>query len=457
LRNLSTIQNIYFLGIGGIGMSAIARYFLQQGVVVSGYDKTPSALTKKLQQEGAIIHYDDEAHLFPTEPEMVVYTPAIPSTHIALDYYKTNNITIYKRSEILEAITANATTIAVAGTHGKTTTSSLVGHIFKHAQQTTTVFLGGISANYNTNYWPQETGKNIVVVEADEYDRSFHKLMPSAAIVTSMDADHLDIYGNVENLQEAFHVFIDKIKPGGILVHKYDLPITKRNAGINYISYDANNCEADVYAGNIKVANGLFEFVCYINGKALPMKMATGGRYNIENALAACAIALHLGLTEEQIIAAVNKFEGVKRRFEYYIRNENQVFIDDYAHHPAELKVTIAAAKELYPNKKCSVVFQPHLYSRTNDFFEAFGNSLNLADETILLPIYPARELPMEGVTSQLIANGMTNNVMLKTKEEYLAWLKTADCELLLSTGAGDIDDLNIEVKNILEQKNKKK
>lgn len=453
MNNINNIRNIYFLGIGGIGMSALARYFMHLGVQVSGYDKTPTALTKSLQQEGATIHFDAEAYLFPLKPDMVVYTPAVPSTHIALTYYNNNSIPLLKRSQILEQITLNKNTIAVAGTHGKTTTSTLLGHIFKQANNTTDVFLGGISTNYNTNFWPANNKLNNVIVEADEYDRSFHRLTPIAAIITSMDADHLDIYGTVENLHEAFHIFIDKIKPNGLLVHKHNLPIVKRNPAITYLSYDVDNISADVFATDVKVVNGIFNFTCNIKGKQLAMQMATGGRYNIENALAATAIALHYNLTTTQIVAGINSFEGVKRRFEYYLKTESQIFIDDYAHHPTELNATIMAAKELYPNKKCTVVFQPHLFSRTKDFYIDFAKSLSIADQTILLPIYPAREVPVAGVTSQLIANEMTNNVTVKTKDEYLNWLKNNNTELLLSTGAGDIDELNNDIKNILISK----
>ncbi len=448
---LHNISQVYFLGIGGIGMSAIARYFLQQGIAVSGYDKTPSALTAQLIAEGAQIHFDDNAANFPTQPQLVIYTPAIPKEQVAMAYYTTHGITMYKRSEVLQWITANYTTLAIAGTHGKTTTSSLVSHIFKHTAQPTETFLGGISANYNTNYW--KGSGNTLVVEADEYDRSFHRLTPTAAIITSMDADHLDIYGTIENMHEAFLIFIDKIQQDGFLFYKKGLPIIKRNTHITYTSYHVTDSEADIYAKDIYVNNGVFHFTAMVFGNAHSMTMATGGRYNIENALAAIGICLSQGLTINDIVAGINSFAGVKRRFEYILRNEKHIFIDDYAHHPTELQATVMAAKELYPAKKCTLVFQPHLYSRTRDFATEFAACLSIADKTILLPIYPARELPIEGVSSQMVAKAMTNDVEVLDKEAYLQWITKNDCALLVSTGAGDIDLLNNDVKKILEAK----
>jgi UDP-N-acetylmuramate--alanine ligase len=449
---LHNISKVYFLGIGGIGMSALARYFLQQGIAVSGYDKTPSALTTQLAVEGADIHFDDGAHLFPKNPELVIYTPAIPKEQEAMAYYTANGIAMYKRSEVLQAITANYTTLAVAGTHGKTTTSSLVSHIFRNALQTTETFLGGISANYNTNYW--KGNGNTLVVEADEYDRSFHRLLPTAAIITSMDADHLDIYGTVENMHEAFLIFIDKIQKGGYLFYKKGLPVVlKRNKDITYTSYHVSDNTADIYAKDIEVKNGLFHCKASVYGKVYEMTMATGGRYNIENALAAIGICLSQGLAIEDIVKGINSFTGVKRRFEYIVRNEKNIFIDDYAHHPTELHATVTAAKELYPTKKCTLVFQPHLYSRTRDFAKEFATCLSMADKTILLPIYPARELPIEGVSSEMIASTMTNDVEVLDKAAYVEWVQHNNCELLVSTGAGDIDLLNNEIKEILEAK----
>jgi UDP-N-acetylmuramate--alanine ligase len=448
LINLNNIQSVYFLGIGGIGMSALARYFLQQNKTVSGYDKTPSALTQQLVQEGATLHTDDTINEFPKQVDLIVYTPAVPQEHPAMQYYTAQQMPLYKRSDVLQAITLPLQTLAVAGTHGKTTTSSMLAHIFKTAQQTAHTFLGGIAANYNLNYWAGTT--NFAVVEADEYDRSFLKLQPTAAIVTSMDPDHLDIYGTAENMQEAFHLFLDKVLPEGNIVHKLGLPLHKRNSKANYFSYHLNDATANCYASDIKIKEGVFNFNAHILGNVWPMQMATGGRYNIENAIAAATIAYTAGIEPAAIVAAVNSFAGVKRRFEYVVKNNQHVFVDDYAHHPSELQVAIQAAKELYPNKKCLVVFQPHLYSRTKDLYKDFAQSLSIADEVVLLPIYPARELPIEGVNSELIASNIKIPVQVLEKQEYLNFIKSTKPSFLLSTGAGDIDLLNETIKEIL-------
>jgi UDP-N-acetylmuramate--alanine ligase len=449
--NINTIQKIYCLGIGGIGMSAIAQYFLQKNIVVYGYDKTKTAITDKLEKLGAIIHTDENAHEFLVDPDWVMYTPAVPTNHIAYAYYTANNIPLYKRSDVLQAITASYTTLAVAGTHGKTTTSSLCTHLVHAAGSLCTAFLGGIANNFNNNYI--QGNNNLMVVEADEYDRSFLKLAPNTAIITSMDADHLDIYGTEENMRAAFMDFVLKLNDGGSLIYKYGLPVYHSHKNISTYTYAIDNKEASIYATQVQARNGAFHFIINYQGQQYPATMQTGGRYNIENALAAVlAVHLHTNLPLANLVAGVTSFAGVLRRFQYLIPTGNSIFIDDYAHHPTELFSCIQAAKELFTDKKCTVVFQPHLYTRTRDLHIEFAESLSLADEVILLPIYPARELPIAGVDSELIAKNITKPVKVLSKDEYIDFIKQNKPALLLSTGAGDIDTLNEKIKNLLLQ-----
>ena len=453
------LEGVFFIGIGGIGMSALARYFNAKGCRVSGYDKTPTALSKQLEEEGINIHYEDNLEFIDKEAKLVIYTPAVPKDHKELNYYLNNNYTVTKRSDVLGAITAGDFNICVAGTHGKTTTSSMVAHILRHSGFGCNAFLGGIAVNYSTNFWSSE--KEVCVAEADEYDRSFLKLSPDIAIISSMDPDHLDIYGTAENMEQAFIDFAAKIKPGGLLISKYGL---KRNADLKapqHITYDVENDRADVYTHNIVINNGSYLFDTKVPGRVIKgIELNMGGRHNIENVTAAIAAAAQLDIADEKIKDAVAAYRGVKRRFEYIIKTDQLVFVDDYAHHPEELRALITGAKNLYSDKKCVVVFQPHLFSRTKDHADGFAEVLDIADEVILLPIYPARELPMEGVTSEMILQRMHNeNKMVLSKEDLLKHTSqemAAQVEegyngiLFITAGAGDIDTLVEPIKEIL-------
>ncbi len=448
--------SIYFVGIGGIGMSALARYFNAKGVKVSGYDKTETVLTKQLSAEGIIIHYEDNVKFIDKEAQLVVYTPAIPKDHSELNYYQQNNYTVVKRSDVLGAITNSSFNICVAGTHGKTSTSTMVAHILRDSGYGCNAFLGGIAVNYNNNFWSSE--KNVCVVEADEYDRSFLKLSPDVAIITAMDADHLDIYGTAENVEQAFIDFSARVKPGGLLLSKYGLKREAELKADQHLTYHLNDNKADVYAANIQTENGSYRFDVMLKEEVLKdVVLNMGGMHNIENVIAAITVAHYLKIEEEKVKKAVSGFKGIKRRFEYIVKNGEQVFIDDYAHHPEELRALITGAKNLFPGKKCTVIFQPHLYTRTRDFADGFAEVLSLADQVVLLPIYPARELPIEGVTSEMILNKMTNyNKTVKTKDELLAWIKDNKTALLITAGAGDIDTLIEPIKNTLLIGNKK-
>jgi UDP-N-acetylmuramate--alanine ligase len=444
--------SIFFIGIGGIGMSAIARYFNAKGIKVSGYDKTETTLTKKLVAEGITVHYKDSIELIDKNASVVVYTPAVPKNHTQLNWYVDNKYNVVKRSDILGAITNSAFNICVAGTHGKTTTSTMVAHILQHSGFGCNAFLGGIAANYGSNFWASKN--NVCVVEADEYDRSFLKLNPDVAIITSTDADHLDIYGNAENVEQAFIDFSDRVKAGGCLIVKYGLKRQQDFKVGDICTYDASDVNANIHTTNLQVSNGGYVFdvinnYWQIKNVELPM----GGLHNVENVLAAIGVAKYLKIEDEKIKAAVSSFKGVKRRFEYIIKNTKQVFIDDYAHHPDELRALLSGVKSLFPIKKCTIVFQPHLFSRTNDFANEFAATVDMADEIILLPIYPARELPMPGVTSDMLLQKMKNkNSSVKSKEELLEWVEQAQIEILITAGAGDIDTLVEPIKNILSK-----
>ncbi len=448
----SSIQNtkaVYFIGIGGIGMSAIARYFNHLGIEVSGYDKTPTLLTKQLEQEGIKIHFEDDVNLIPKEIDFVVYTPAIPAHHTELNYYKNNNYTVVKRSDVLQWITNNTFNICVAGTHGKTTTSTIIGHVLRDTGFGCNAFLGGIAANYNTNFWSSE--KNNVVVEADEYDRSFLKLSPNIAIVTSVDSDHLDIYGTAENVANAFVEFSTKIKEGGCLIIKHGLKNADQFNVKDTCTYSVSNVNADIHIEDLKVENGAYHFnVINAYWRLDDVILNMGGLHNIENALAAIGVAKYLKIDDEKIKIALANFKGVKRRFEKVLNSEH-VLIDDYAHHPEELRALIEGVRSLYPAHHLTLIFQPHLFSRTNDLVDGFAESLDRADEVILLPIYPARELPMEGVTSKIIFDKMQlNNKKLMEKNEMLAYISSIKPSLVVMAGAGDIDVLVYNVKEIL-------
>jgi UDP-N-acetylmuramate--alanine ligase len=467
MAEIKNISRIYFLGIGGIGMSALARYFLGKNVMVSGYDKTSTALTQKMEKEGMKIHYEDNVDLLDKDADLVVYTPAIPKDQKELNYYKGNGYDLVKRSDLLQEITRSTFNICIAGTHGKTTISTMVAHILRHSGFGCNAFLGGISVNYDTNFWASEN--NVSVVEADEYDRSFLKLSPDMAVISAMDADHLEIYGTKENMEDAFVEFASQLKPGGVLFTKYGLP-DKKFFSFNHYRYSLQNDMANIFGANITMRDGGYVFDVKSDKWELnDIRLNMGGMHNVENAVVAIAIAFHLNITPIKIKNAIGTFKGVKRRFEYIIPvseasrlKNNVIYIDDYAHHPEELAALIKGVKSLFSFKKCTVIFQPHLFSRTRDLANEFAKSLDLADRVILLPIYPARELPIEGVSSEMIISKMENkNAAVISKEDLLEYLKndylklveqSSFGEVLVTAGAGDIDRLVEPIKNIIRQ-----
>ena len=449
MNPLTNIKNIYFIGIGGIGMSALARYFNTQGVFVSGYDKTPTSLTDDLQKEGIQIHFEDDINKIDKSATVVVYTPAIPASHSELNFCKENGYNVVKRSDVLNWITENAFTIAIAGTHGKTTTTSMTAHILRHTEFGCNAFLGGIATNYNTNFWSHE--KNVVVVEADEYDRSFLKLAPNIAVVTAVDPDHLDIYGTAEEVLKAFGQFTDKIKNGGTLIQKMGTEFNIDASNKSIFTYGFNKDNASYHTANLKVIDGSYIFdIIHPKGIMQDVVLNMGGLHNVENATAAIAIALTLEIDENKIKAAVASFKGVRRRFEYKVKTANKVLIDDYAHHPEELNALISGVRSLYPNEKMVLIFQPHLYSRTQDQANGFMEVLDKADEVILLPIYPARELPIEGVSSEMLLNGLKiSNKTVLSKDQLIEWAKQTNDKLIVMAGAGDIDVCITNIQNI--------
>jgi UDP-N-acetylmuramate--alanine ligase len=451
--DLNQVKRVFFIGIGGIGMSAIARFCKENKMAVTGYDLTSTDLTKQLQLEHIEVIHEDDISKLDKLAELVVYTPAIPANNQMLNWYRENNYPVYKRSDVLQWITEKMFAITIAGTHGKTTVSTMVSYLIREAGSGCNAFLGGISNNYNTNYWGSDN--DVVVVEADEYDRSFLKLSPNIAVLTAMDADHLDIYGTEEEVEKAFIAYTQNIKPGGTLIFKHGIKHADELKADNVISYSLQNEAADIYASNIVQKNGGYIFDIHgslglIQGIHLPI----GGMHNVENAVVAIAVALLNEIPAEKIISAFQNFKGVKRRFEYVYKTDKTIYIDDYAHHPEELSSLIRSAKRLFNNKKCVVAFQPHLYSRTRDFAQGFADSLSMADEAILLDIYPARELPIEGVTAETIKEKMTNkSVTVLNKEGLLEYVKVAPIELFITAGAGDIDKLVPQIKSILEHK----
>jgi UDP-N-acetylmuramate--alanine ligase len=445
---LKNIQSVYFVGIGGIGMSAIARYFMSRGCIVSGYDKTRTNLTIALEDEGVSITYDDDVAAIPADflidsnKNLIVYTPAIPKNSEIIGYFREHGLKMWKRSEVLGIISKGQFCIAVAGTHGKTTTSSIVAHILTDTGYGCTAFLGGIATNYNTNFL---IGNNdVVVVEADEYDRSFLTLHPDITVITSMDADHLDIYGDAAHLSESFHLFASQLKPGGTLFVKEDLPI-------DGISYSAGG-NSPVRADNIRIegSNFLFDYTddkVNIDG----IQLMLPGRHNVENTVAAIAVALEIGISPDKIKQAIANFKGVKRRFEYIVKTDQHIYIDDYAHHPKELEACFHAVRQLYPNRKLTVIFQPHLFSRTKDFADEFAAVLGTVDELMLLEIYPARELPVPGIDAQfLLGKIKLKEKQIFEKEAVLKKIELDKPSLLLTVGAGDIDTLIKPLKTLL-------
>ncbi|RCH54313.1 UDP-N-acetylmuramate--L-alanine ligase [Mucilaginibacter hurinus] len=447
---LNNIQRVYLVGIGGIGMSGLARYFHKLGCVVCGYDKTQTDLTSDLLNEGMCIVFDDtEANIpmsftTPDEDTLIIYTPAIPKDSKILNFFIRKGFRLHKRSQVLGIISQSMYAVAVAGTHGKTTTSCLITHILKDSGKDCSAFLGGISTNYGTNVLIGNN--NIVVVEADEYDRSFLTLHPDIAVITSMDADHLDIYGDHSHLTESFNLFAGQIKPGGVLIRKQGLPL---NGGHTY----GVNTEAGSAAKNVRIDNGNYYFD-FSNGQVTISDILLGiaGMHNVENAVAAIEVSLRLGVNPDDIKSALGSFAGVKRRFEYIVKNEKHVFIDDYAHHPEELRATISSVKKLYPDKKLTTIFQPHLFTRTRDFADGFAEVLDMSDELLMLDIYPARELPIQGVDAELVLSKMKMwNKRKCGKEEAIDIVESEKPELLLTVGAGDIDQLVQPLKKVLE------
>lgn len=451
--NVRDLKRVYFIGIGGIGMSALARFFREQGAVVKGYDRTETELTKQLVDEGMGVHYTDDVKLLDKETELVIYTPAIPPAHAELNWYRDNSYAVYKRSDVLQWITEMMHAITVAGTHGKTTISTMTAYLLRETGYGCNAFLGGVSVNYDKNYW--SSAKDTAVVEADEYDRSFLKLFPDIAVLTAMDADHLDIYGTVEEMEKAFIQYTANIKAGGTLVAKHGLHRGADLEGDKKLTYSLQNDAADVYAHNIEQRDG--EYIFDIQGKNWDMQemhLAIGGMHNVENAVAAITVTQLLGINADKVKKALPGFKGVKRRFEYIVKNERMVYIDDYAHHPAELAALIKSAKQLFKGRKCVIAFQPHLFTRTRDLADGFAESLDMADEVILLDIYPARELPIEGVSATMIKDRMQNkSCTILSKQGLLQYVKEAPLSLFITAGAGDIDQLIEPVKEILEQK----
>ena len=441
--------SVYFLGIGGIGMSAIARYFNGRGVRVSGYDKTPSALTKELEIEGIEVHYVDDVNLIDKNASLVVFTPALPPDHKELNYYKNNGFNLRKRSEVLGMITGSTFNICVAGTHGKTTTSAMIAHLLRHSGFGCNAFLGGIATNYNSNFW--RSNRSVCVAEADEYDRSFLQLSPDIAVITSMDADHLDIYGSEENMQEAFLEFSGKLKTGGLLIYKKGLQRERELRSENLMSYSLSDNSADAFADNVNTYSGSYNYDVTVKDRRISgFTLNMGGRHNIENSVVAVSVGVHLGLDDESLKKAIAEFKGVKRRFEYIIKGDDLVFVDDYAHHPQELRALIDGVRDLYPTRKMTMVFQPHLYSRTRDLADEFAAVLSLADEVILLPVYPARELPIEGVDSEMLAEKINKKVRVVEMKELPEMIGKLKPELLVTAGAGDIDTILASIKNSL-------
>ncbi|UIR56477.1 UDP-N-acetylmuramate--L-alanine ligase [Sphingobacterium sp. SRCM116780] len=446
---IDTIKQVYLIGIGGIGMSGLARYFAHLGCLVKGYDRTETELTKTLAAEGIDISYqDDIATIDPifslaNEETLIIFTPAVPKDLKIKHYLERVGHTLYKRSQVLGIISESRFTIGVAGTHGKTTTSTMVAHILKDSGYDCSAFLGGISSNYDTNVL---YGKNeVVVVEADEYDRSFLTLHPNIAIVTSADADHLDIYGDASHLLASFQLYLDRVVENGTRIVKKGLPFDGQ------ISYSGHNV-ADVYADHVHVREGEFYFD-YVSatGKIEDIHLGIPGTHNVENAVAAITVARILGIADDKIKAALTNFRGVKRRFEYIVRSKSSIYIDDYAHHPEELRAFLSSMRKLYPNKKLTVVFQPHLFTRTRDFIDGFAEVLSMADRLLLMEIYPARELPIEGVDSTWLLSKITaSEKAIVTPEEVLAIAKMEKPELLVTVGAGDIDKLVKPLKEIL-------
>lgn len=452
---LDGIKRFYFIGIGGIGMSALARYFKAKGFDVAGYDKTPSPLTDELKEEGIDIHFEDLGEHIPsdyqnTDSTLVVYTPAIPKNMGELVYVQQNH-RVLKRSEVLGLITQTSKGLGVAGTHGKTTTSTMLAYVLSQSHLNCSAFLGGISSNFNSNVLVNPEAE-YSVIEADEFDRSFLRLKPYASIITAMDPDHLDIYGTVESFIEGFQEYADKHQENQLLIYKYGLPL--RQTGFKGISYGIEEPKAQVYGTGLKYENGQFLMTIHFGEETWKdVVLGLPGIHNAENALAVAAMCKQLGLSEAEIRSGLQGFKGVKRRFEYQVRTEKLVYIDDYAHHPTEIAALVSSIRLLYPDKKVIGIFQPHLFSRTRDFEEGFVHELSKLDEAILMPIYPAREEPIPGVTSDELVRKIGEKASLKTPEQVREFANSIQEGVVLTIGAGDIDRIVPEMKKILEKK----
>ncbi len=455
--NIGQYDNVYFLGIGGIGMSALARWFRAAGLRVAGYDKTPTPLTHELMEEAIEVHFEDRIELLPgnlsVEKTLVILTPAIPADHKEWAYLREQGFTIMKRSEVLGLLTRNYRTFAVAGTHGKTTTSSLLAHLLKSAGTDMVAFLGGITTNYDSNLVREgQVGSNtLMVAEADEFDRSFLRLFPWLAVVTSADADHLDIYGDHSSMLRSYRDFIHQVNAGGTLViHHSVRSLADGLQGREVITYGMS--EGDYHAENIRPVGGFFTFDLIGPGlRFSDLELGVPGFHNMENAIAATVASLKAGLSEQQVREALLSFRGVKRRFEFIIRKPDLVYVDDYAHHPAEIEAFLRSLRAMYPGKKLTVIFQPHLYTRTRDFAADFARSLSLADELMMMDIYPARELPIEGVTADMIHQDITSPVKIRcSKKDLLHKLGGLNIEVLATVGAGDIDTFVKPIRELL-------
>lgn len=457
--NINTIKAVYFIGAGGIGMSALVRYFLSKGKKVGGYDRTPSELTGKLKEEGADIHYEENTDLIPADfrkatTTLVVYTPAIPAEHKELIYFRNNGFEIQKRAQVLGMLTRTEKGMCVAGTHGKTTTSTMAAHLLHQSHVKCNAFLGGISKNYGTNLLLDEESP-YVVIEADEFDRSFHWLTPYATVITAVDSDHLDIYGTREAYLESFRKYTSLIRPDGYLIIKKGLELVPDvQPGVTIYTYSTE--EGDFHAENIRIANGeiCFDYVSPL-GNIQDIQLGVPVYVNIENGVAAMALAQIGGADAEEIRKAMASFNGVDRRFDFKLKTDRMVFLSDYAHHPAEIKQSVSSIRTLYPDKKITAVFQPHLYTRTRDFYKEFADSLSLLDEVILLDIYPARELPIPGVSSQLIYDHLRPGIQknLCKKEDLMNVLAGKTLEVLITLGAGDIENYVPQIYEMLKDK----
>ena len=457
--DVNTLKSVYFIGAGGIGMSALVRYFLSKGKKVGGYDRTPSDLTATLIEEGAQIHYEEAIENIPSDfldatSTLIVYTAAMPENHVLLQYFRNNGFTIYKRAQVLGMLTRSSKGLCAAGTHGKTTTSTMAAHLLHQSHVGCDAFLGGISKNYETNLLLSDSSE-YVVIEADEFDRSFHWLTPYATVITATDADHLDIYGTEEAYLESFSHYTSLIQPGGALIMRHGITLNPRlQEGVRLYTYSTN--EGDFHAENIRIGGGeiFFDYVSPL-GNIKDIQLGVPVAINIENGIAAMALAQLSGATNEEIKAAMASFKGIDRRFDFKLKTDKVVYLSDYAHHPEEIKQSILSMRALYGDKKLTGVFQPHLYTRTRDFYQEFAQSLSLLDEVILTDIYPARELPIEGVSSQLIYDHLRTD-MEKTmckKEEVLDILANKNIEVLITLGAGDIENYAPQICEILNKK----